>query len=320
MTQTDNSAIVATPLNGHIGAEISNIDLGRPLAQADFDGLQAALARYEVLVFRDQDISLEAQIAFAKRFGNLSTHPFATNLPDVPEVIEFDNSGRNPAGPTDSWHSDETFRARPPMATILRAKVVPPYGGETVFASMTAAYDGLSEPMKVYVHRLRARHDFKPWRHMFADSKAARMKLIELEDEFPNPMHPIVRIHPVTGRRVLFVNPQFTVGIEGLKEDEGQTILNFLYRQAMVPDYQLRLKWRPHTIVMWDNRSTQHYAPHDYYPHRRNMARLTVEGGPVNGPVGAYEPQPEDPLKLAQPPSRDTDETKLLRPFERAMM
>ena len=138
MTQTDNRAIVATPLNGHIGAEISNIDLGRPLAQADFDGLQAALARYEVLVFRDQDISLEAQIAFAKRFGNLSTHPFATNLPDVPEVIEFDNSGRNPAGPTDSWHSDETFRARPPMATILRAKVVPPYGGETVFASMTA--------------------------------------------------------------------------------------------------------------------------------------------------------------------------------------
>ena len=119
---------------------------------------------------------------------------------------------------------------------------------------------------------------------------------------------------------VLFVNPQFTVGIEGLKEDEGQTILNFLYRQAMVPDYQLRLKWRPHTIVMWDNRSTQHYAPHDYYPHRRNMARLTVEGGPVDGPVGDYEPQPENPLKLAQPPSQDTDEKKLLRPFERAMM
>jgi taurine dioxygenase len=133
-------------------------------------------------------------------------------------------------------------------------------------------------------------------------------------------MHPIVRIHPVTGRRVLFVNPQFTVGIEGLKEDEGQTILNFLYRQAMVPDYQLRLKWRPHTIVMWDNRSTQHYAPHDYYPHRRNMARLTVEGGPVDGPVGDYEPQPENPLKLAQPPSRETDEKKMLRPFERAMM
>ena len=246
MTQTETSSIVATPLNGHIGAEISNIDLSRPLAQADLDALQAQLARYQVLVFRDQDISLDAQIAFAKRFGDLSTHPFATNLPDMPEVIEFDNSGRNPAGPTDSWHSDETFRARPPMATILRAKVVPPYGGETVFSSMTAAYEGLSEPMKVYVHQLRARHDFKPWRHMFAGSKAARMKLIALEDEFPNPMHPIVRIHPVTRRRVLFVNPQFTVGIEGLKEDEGQTILNFLYRQAMVPDYQLRVKWRPH--------------------------------------------------------------------------
>jgi taurine dioxygenase len=146
------------------------------------------------------------------------------------------------------------------------------------------------------------------------------MKLIELEEKYPNPMHPVVRIHPVTGRRVLFVNPQFTLSINGLKEDEGQTILNFLYRQAMVPDYQLRVKWRPHTIVMWDNRSTQHYAPHDYYPHRRNMARLTVEGGVVEGPVGPYRPQEENPLKLAQAPSRDTEEKKLLRPFERQMV
>lgn len=318
MSSSSTSTLVATPLTGHIGAEISNIDLSRPLSDTDFEAVQAALARYEVLVFRDQDISLDAQIAFSSRFGPLSTHPFATNLPDKPEVIEFDNSGDNPAGPTDCWHSDETFRACPPMATILRAKVVPPYGGETVFASMTAAYEGLSEPMKAYIHELKALHDFKPWRPMFQGARALRSKLFELEDQFPNPWHPIVRIHPVTKRRVLFVNPQFTVRIQGLKEDESQTILNFLYRQAMIADYQLRVKWQPHTIVMWDNRSTQHYAPHDYYPHRRNMARLTVEGGPVDGPVGPYTPQPAYAHKLAQQAAPRTDK-KQLRPFEREL-
>lgn len=315
--QPPESSVQAIPLNGHIGAEIRGVDLSQPLSEVDFQAVEAAFVRYEVLVFRRQDITLDAQIAFARRFGNLTVHPFAVNLPEQPEVIEFDNSAENPAGPTDCWHSDETFRACPPMATILRAKIVPPYGGETVFASMTAAYDGLSEQMKQYVHPLEALHDFKPWRYMFEGSPTLKVTLRKLEDDFPNPWHPVVRIHPVSGRRVLFINPQFTVRIKGLKEDESRTILDFLYRQPCVPDYQLRVRWEPHTIVMWDNRSTQHYAPHDYYPHRRTMARLTVEGGPVDGPEGHYGPQPRWPESLVQPP---TGTGRQQRPFERAGM
>lgn len=315
---TPSSGIEVAPINGHIGAEIRNIDLSRTLSDAEFDVVGKALVRYEVIVFRDQDITLEQQIAFSKRFGPLSVHPFAPNMANQPEVISFDNSGDNPAGPTDCWHSDETFRACPPMATILRSKIVPPYGGDTVFASMTAAYDGLSEPMKRYIHEMQALHDFKPWRHMFEGSSALRAKLREIEDEFPNPWHPIVRIHPISKRRVLFVNPQFTVRIKGLKDDESRAILDFLWQQATIPDYQLRVKWQPNSIVMWDNRSTQHYAPHDYYPHRRTMDRLTVEGGPVEGPGGPYVAQEPRPDPLVQP-AQANRATAGARPFERSV-
>lgn len=316
--QPEQTGIEVVPVNGHIGAEIRNIDLSRALSDAEFDVVQKALVRHEVIVFRDQDIKLEQQIAFCERFGPLSVHPFAPNMPDKPEVISFDNSGDNPAGPTDCWHTDETFRKCPPMATILRSKVVPAYGGDTVFASMTAAYDGLSEQMKRYIHELQALHDFLPWRHMFEGSAALKAKLREIEDEFPNPWHPVVRTHPVSKRRVLYVNPQFTVRIKGLKDSESRAILDFLWQQATVPDYQLRVKWQPNTIVMWDNRSTQHYAPHDYYPHRRTMDRLTVEGGPVDGPSGPYAPQEPRPDPLAQPPKVNPAKSGE-RPFERCV-
>lgn len=283
--------IEVRPINGHIGAEIRNIDLSRNLAAEEFKIVEDALVRYEVIVFRDQSFTLDQQIEFTKRFGPLSVHPFAPNMADKPEVITVDSSGDNPAGPTDGWHSDETFRARPPMATILRARTMPPYGGDTLFASMTAAYDGLSEQMKRYIHDLEVLHDFKPWRHMFEGSPELRARLRKLEDEYPNPWHPVVRIHPVSKRRVLFVNALFSTRIKGLTEDESRSILDFLCRQATIPDYQLRIKWQPNTVVMWDNRSTQHYAPHDYYPHHRKLDRLTVAGGAVTGPVGPYTPQ-----------------------------
>ena len=294
------SNIQVLPINGHIGAEIRNIDLSRNLSAEEFKIVEDALVRYEVIVFRDQDITLDNQIDFTKRFGPLSVHPFAPNMADKPEVISLDSTGDNPAGPTDGWHSDETWRKRPPMATILRARIMPPYGGDTLFASMTAAYDGLSEQMKRYIHDLEVLHDFKPWRHMFEGSPELRAKLRKLEDEHPNPWHPVVRIHPVSKRRVLFVNAGFSSRIKGLSEDESRSILDFLCRQATVPDYQLRIKWQPNTVVMWDNRSTQHYAPHDYYPHRRKLDRLTVEGGDVTGPVGPYTPQEPRPDALVQ--------------------
>jgi taurine dioxygenase len=284
-------------IGGNIGAEIRGLDLRRPLPAAVFEALNTAFVRHEVLVFRDQDISIDEQMAFGRHFGALSIHPFSPNLDDKREVIVLDYSADNPPALTDQWHADETFRAAPPALTILRANIVPAYGGDTLFASMTAAYTGLSERMKRYIHGLEAIHDFKPWRPLFTSSEAHQAKLRELEREFPNPAHPVVRVHPVTGRRTINVNAQFTTRIVGLGADESEMILQYLYGRAKVPEFHLRVRWQPHTVVMWDNRSVHHYAPHDYYPQRRSMSRVTVAGDPVRGVTGEYTPEQNvDPL------------------------
>ncbi|MFM8609217.1 MAG: TauD/TfdA dioxygenase family protein [Burkholderiaceae bacterium] len=307
-------------LGGNIGAEIRGLDLSRPLSREQFASLNAAFVRYEVLVFRNQDITLEQQMAFGRLFGELSIHPFSPNLDDQREVIVLDYSADNPPALTDQWHSDETFRTAPPMATILRAKVVPQYGGDTLFASMTAAYTGLSERMKQYIHGLEAIHDFKPWRHLFTSSEAHQAKLRELEREHPNPSHPVVRVHPVSGKRLINVNAQFVTKIKGLKDDEGQMLLQYLYSRAQIPEFQLRVKWEPHTIVMWDNRSTQHYAAHDYFPQRRTHNRVTVHGEPVIGVSGPYtpevgvEPLPDGHGARVAPPGQ-----RPIREFERSL-
>lgn len=306
-------------LNGNIGAEVRGIDLRSELPQDEFQALRDAFFRHQVLVFRDQDITLEEQMAFGRRFGELSIHPFSPNLDDKREVIVLDYSADNPPALTDQWHADETFRKAPPALTILRAKVVPEYGGDTCFASMTAAYQGLSERMKQYIHGLEALHDFKPWRPLFTSSEAHQRKLRELEQQYPSPSHPLVALHPVTGRRVLYCNAQFTVKIKGLKDDESQMVLNYLYARAAIPEFQLRERWQPHTVVMWDNTATQHYAPHDYYPQRRTMNRVTVTGTPIQGVTGAYtpeegvEPLPDGhhvkPAPAGQRPTREFERT-----------
>lgn len=282
------SEVRVRPLNGFIGAEIEGVDLRRPLSPEQFRIVHDAFVHYEVIVMRDQDITVDEQMAFGALFGELSIHPFSPNLPDKPEVIILDYSADNPPALTDIWHADETFREAPPMATILRAKVVPEVGGDTLFSSMSAAYRGLSERMKQHIHRLEALHDFKPWRPLFGERDRARLR--QLEDQFPNPWHPVVRVHPVSGRRVLYVNRQFCVRLKGLKPDESDTLLEYLYRQATIPEYQLRVKWQPNTLVMWDNRSVLHYAAHDYYPARRVMERVTVKGDRPIGVRGAYAP------------------------------
>lgn len=278
-------------IGGNIGAEIRGLDLRGPIAADTFDALHAAFVRHEVLVFRDQDITIDEQMAFGRLFGELSIHPFSPNLDDKREVIVLDYGADNPPALTDQWHADETFRAAPPALTILRANVVPEHGGDTLFASMTAAYTGLSDRMKQYVHGLEAVHDFKPWRPLFTSSEAHQAKLRELERAYPNPSHPVVRIHPVTGRRVINVNAQFTTKIKGLSAEESELILGHLYARAKVPEVQLRVRWQPHTVVMWDNRSVHHYAPHDYYPQRRSMSRVTVAGDAVRGVEGPYAPE-----------------------------
>ncbi len=307
--------IAVRPINGFIGAEIEGIDLSQPLSPAQFKVVHDALVQYEVIVLRDQDITIDQQMAFGALFGELSIHPFSPNLPDRPAVIILDYSQDNPPALTDIWHVDETFREAPPLATILRAKVVPETGGDTMFASMSAAYRGLSERMKQHIHGLEALHDFKPWRPLFGETD--RPKLRKLEDDFHNPWHPVVRVHPVSGRRVLYVNRQFCVRIKGLKSDESDALLEFLYRQATIPEYQLRVKWQPNTLVIWDNRSVQHYAVHDYYPARRTMERVTVIGDRPVGVTGPYTPDTVEANGTMKPAIADGTRPGPKRAFDR---
>ncbi len=220
---------------------------------------------------------------FGSRFGELTVHPFAPKDKDVSVLIKFRNDETNPPFRTDVWHSDETFRKEPPKATMLVAKEVPAIGGDTMFASMSAAFDGLSDRMQHFISGLEAIHDFKPFRELFDDSEEDRKNVMRWELLYPPAVHPVVRVHPVTGRKVLFVNPQFTVAIKNMDERESKSLLDILFQQAQVPEYQFRHHWAPHTLIMWDNRSTQHYAVNDYFPQRRYMERVTIKGGPVDG-------------------------------------
>ncbi|MBO6783629.1 MAG: TauD/TfdA family dioxygenase [Alphaproteobacteria bacterium] len=260
------------------GAEIEGVDLSKPLDDATFRAIHDAFVEHEVIVFRDQEMTSEDQKAFGRRFGDLTVHPFAPSSDDAPELIVFDNDAETPPWGTDVWHSDETFRAEPPLGTMLRALIVPEWGGDTMYASMSAAYDGLSDRMQQFISGLEAIHDFKPFRQLFGEDADAIRKLREFEDRYPPVAHPVVRTHPVSGRKVLFVNPQFTLGIKGMDEAESRALLELLFHQAEIPEYQYRHHWAPNTLVFWDNRSVQHYAIHDYYPQRRKLERITIKG------------------------------------------
>lgn len=301
---SERAGVRARRIGACLGAEITGVDLTKPLSDEQFGAIDAALVEHEVLVFRDQQFSSDDLIAFGRRFGELTVHPFAPNESAAPELIRFRNDEATPPFGTDVWHSDETFRAEPPTATILCAKEVPAVGGDTVFASMTAAYDNLSARMQRYIEGLEAIHDIKPFRALFGDSSEERAELQRYERLYPPRAHPIVRVHPVSGRKALFVNPNFTIAVRDMDEREGRALLEILFQQAQVPEYQYRHRWAPHTLVVWDNRSVQHYAVHDYYPQRRYMERVTIRGGPVVG-VPRADPADVRKRKKALPPGVD---------------
>lgn len=294
MTADYSSDVAVTRLGVNLGAEIRNVDLRRTLSEAEFAAVGAALVEHEIVVLPEQDITSEQLMAFGLRFGELSVHPFAPREGATPELIKFRNDESTPPFGTDVWHSDETFRAEPPMATILCAKEVPDVGGDTVFASMTAAFEGLSERMQRFISGLEAIHDILPFKKLFGTSEGERKQLQRYELEFPPQVHPVVRVHPVSGRKALFVNPNFTVAIKDMDERESRALLDVLFHQAFIPEYQFRLRWEPDKIAVWDNRSVQHYAVHDYYPARRYMERVTIRGGPV---VGVERADPADVRK-----------------------
>lgn len=283
-----------------LGAEVSGIDLTQPQDRATVEALRQAHGEHGVLVFPNQVISSEDLKCFGRYFGELSVHPFSTNAADAPELIVYDNKEGNPPAPTDIWHTDETFREAPPMGTALCSKIVPEVGGNTAFASMTAVYEGLSDRWQRFLSGLEAVHDFKPFRSLFPDDRAGIEKLRQFEDRYPSVTHPVVSVHPITGRKTIFVNPQFTLYIKGMAEDESRMILDMLYRKTLIHEYQYRHRWEANMLVFWDNRNVQHSALHDYYPQRRLMERVTIAGTrPIPEAPGAA---PKDLRRYLMPP------------------
>jgi taurine dioxygenase len=265
------------PLAPTIGAVIEGVSLAEEVDDELFTELNRALLEWKVLFFRNQEITGEQHVAFASHWGPLETHPFikiATDQPDdKPEVVRFEK-GPQLGGYENVWHSDVTWREVPSLGSILRAIEVPPVGGDTLFADMGAAYDKLPESVKERIEGLTAVHDWLLTFGMAMDQQTRD----DLRKDFPPAEHPIVRTHPETGRKTLYVNRAFTQHIVGIDEHESRALLDFLYLQATFPEYQCRWRWQPGDVAFWDNRSTQHYATSDYFPQRRVMERITVIG------------------------------------------
>ena len=267
----------AKPLTPVIGAEISGIDLRQPLSIDGVQWLTDQLVRYKVIFFRDQDIDPQQHLDFAREFGPLETHP--VNPKDgFPELLVLHNDANRPPADTAVWHSDVTWRLEPSLGSILIARKVPEVGGDTLFANMEAAYQGLDDETKALITGRRAIHQFEPMRQYLLQSGADAEKMAKFEKKYPKTTHPIVRSHPITGEKSIFVNRLFTMGIEGMADAEAQPLLDKLFASASQPEYQCRFRWRKHSIAFWDNRAAQHYATADYYPHERVMERATIEG------------------------------------------
>lgn len=266
-----------TPLTGVIGAEVDDVDLGDlgDLGGGEVEAIRAALLDHLVLFFRGQELDDESHLAFALRFGPLSVPPLATRYQDRPTVTVLDQVAPRGEG-ADEWHSDNTFMANPPMGSILRAVRLPAVGGDTCFASMYAAYDALSAPVRALLDGLEAEHDItKPMTKAIRDGHSTQ-SLAEMQERWPTVVHPVARIHPETRRKALFVNRNSTTRILGLSERENEVLLPFLCDHARSPEFQVRLHWEPGTVAFWDNRSVQHYAVADY-DERRVMHRVTID-------------------------------------------
>ena len=265
------------PLSPTIGAEVSGIHLSEPLDQARKKTLYDGLLKYKVIFFRDQDITTEEHIAFAKNFGSLEVHPFAPVKEGFPEVLPITHNEDNP-GQENVWHSDVTWRKKPSLGSILRLLEVPETGGDTLFADMYSAYDGLSDEVKEKIDGLVAIHDFAPFRARLKQRGATEEEIEEFNKKYPKVEHPVVRTHPDTGRKGIYVNVPFTETIKDMEHEEAQHLLEYLCAQAAIPEYQCRFRWKKNSIAFWDNRCAQHYASADYWPQRRTAERVTVEG------------------------------------------
>lgn len=271
------------PMAGALGAEILGADVSGPLDAGTLGEIREALLRFGVVVLRDQKFSREAQLAFARELGQPEVHPIANGMPEHPEIIRVLKPTGERAYFGTSWHSDNSFFAEPTSITVLYGETVPPIGGDTLYASMERAYDALSEPMKAFLDPLLAVHSasraYDPRTTGEAKYRGqAAITYTYSEAIYEEAQHPVVRTHPETARRSLYVNPMFTRRIVGLAPHESEALLAMLYAHAVRPEFTCRLRWAPGTLALWDNRSVQHYAIDDYADFERVMYRITLAG------------------------------------------
>ena len=261
-------------LAGALGAEVHGVDLARPLDAAAKQTLHDAWMTHQVLFFRDQAITVDQHKAFARNFGELHVHPVLQQMAEQghPEIVVLESDASRPIV-ADRWHSDVTFEKCPPLGSILRAVAVPAAGGDTLWVSMYAAYEALSGTLQRLLSGLSALHDGGRFRAIAKDE--AQRKDLEARQ---SAVHPVVRTHPVTGRKALFVNSVFTKGIVGMKPAESRALLGFLFEHLASPDFSCRFRWRKDSIAMWDNRCTQHRVLADALPEYRRMERVTLIG------------------------------------------
>ena len=273
------------PYTGALGAEILGIDLSKTLSKKHFNLIKNTLNEYHVIFFRKQDISPAQLVTFGKNFGKLEIHPLIPTLKDFPEIIELKSADDGP-GPYSRnsriWHSDMTYTKIPPMGAILKAITIPESGGNTMFLNACLAYEQLSKKMKNFLSKLQAVHSIvmtNTKEEILSEQGLSRFA--KMQKALPPVEHPVIKIHPETGKKCIYVNEAFTSHITGLNHNESDSLLDFLYKHLHNPDFQCRFIWEKNSIAFWDNQVTQHFAVGDYNT-KRIMHRLTIKGTKLN--------------------------------------
>jgi len=275
--ESKNLPFEVNRLSPTIGGEILGIDLSKALTSEVKDLIYEALLVYKVIFFRDQDLTTEEHLDFSNNFGELEVHPFAPHKEDFPEVLKITHNKKS-RGRENTWHSDVTWREKPSLGSVLRMIEKPDHGGDTLFADMYAAYDDLNDDIKDTLEGAIAVHDFAGFRDRLIKEGKSQEEIEAFNEKYPMPEHPVIRTHPDTKKKVIYVNRAFTQCIKGWKKQDSDSMLEFLYSRASIPEYQCRFKWENNSIAFWDNRACQHYAASDYWPNIRKVERVTIIG------------------------------------------
>ena len=271
------------PISGTLGAEIEGVDLSVPLSDDVFTEVHSAILEHRVIFFRDQTLTPDQHKDFGRRFGTLNVHPFVTPLSGHPEIIPIIKEKDDKANFGGGWHSDVSFMEKPALGSILYALDTPSFGGDTLWANQTAAYQALTDGLKETLNGLNAVHSASSQYGYGGESdknnsKRKTMEVAVTEEADPQVLHPVVRTHPDTGEKSLYVNPAFTLKFEGWSRRESRPILQYLYDHCTEERFTCRFRWEPKSLAFWDNRCTQHYALNDYQGQRREMHRVTING------------------------------------------